>query len=83
MEVKKTVTRTYIVSQVHDRSFMKFGTFRKTREKLGLKVERTCFCCGRKFMDEEDTFLVFFKNTANRLFCKECNDKALSEIKED
>lgn len=83
MEVKVTITRTYVVSQVMDRPFMKFGTFRKSREKLGLSVERKCFSCGHKFTDDEDTFLVFFNNTHNRLFCRECKEKALRELKNE
>lgn len=74
MEVKVTVTRIYVVSQAMDRPFMKFGIFQQPRENLGLHVERKCFNCGHKFTDDEDTFLVLFKNTHNRLFCRECNE---------
>lgn len=82
MEITKITKRTYIVSQVTEKPFMKFGLFRQTREKLRMKVEKTCFCCGHKFFDDEDVFLAFFKNTRNRLICEKCNQKALTELKE-
>lgn len=81
MEITKITKRTYIVSQVIEKPFMKFGVFRQSREKLGLNVEKTCFCCGHKFFDDEDVFLAFFKNTHNRLLCENCNQKALIELK--
>lgn len=80
MEIKKITTRTYVVSNAVNHPFMKFGRFRQVRETYGLKVQKTCFCCGHKFTDDEDTFLVAFTNTHNRLFCKDCNNKALIDI---
>lgn len=82
MEIKKTITRTYVVSSAIRKPFMKFGTFRKVRETHQLRVEKTCFCCGHRFKDDEDIFIVFFKNTHNRLFCHKCNECALKEVEE-
>lgn len=82
MEVIKIIKNAYQVTQASEKPFMKFGTFRETRERLGLSVERRCFRCGHKFKDDEDIYLVMLKGTLNKIFCKECNDKALEDLKE-
>lgn len=82
MEVIKIIKNVYQVTQASEKPFMKFGTFRETRERLGLSVERRCFRCGHKFKDDEDIYLVMLKGTLNKFFCKECNDKALKDLKE-
>lgn len=81
MIITKTITHRYEVIDVSAKPFMKFGVFRETREKYRMKVERTCFCCNRKFKDDDDIYLVMLKGTLNRLFCKSCNDKALNDLK--
>lgn len=81
MEVVKITKRTYRVLQAVDKPFLKFGAFRKVREeRLGLSLDRCCFNCGRKFKEDDDIYLVMLKGTHNRLFCKECNDKALDDL---
>lgn len=40
MEIKKTITRTYVFSSAMRKPFMKFGTFRQVREKHQLRVEK-------------------------------------------
>lgn len=80
MIITKTITHRYEVLYVSAKPFMKFGVIRETREKYGMKVERTCFCCGHKFKDEENTYLAILKGTTNKLLCEECNKKALNDI---
>lgn len=81
MIVEKKTIRRYEILHATSKPFSKFGQFRKVREeRLGLSVERRCFNCGRKFKDDDDIYLVMIKGTRNRLFCKECNDKALKDL---
>ena len=81
MDVIKITKNVYTVQQAVEKPFMKFGTFRATRERLGLSVIRRCFNCGHKFKDEDDTYLILFKNAPNQLFCERCNDLALADMK--
>lgn len=80
MIITKTITHHYEVLDVSAKPFMKFGTFRQTRERLNLKIEKTCFNCGHKFKDEENTYLAILKGSLNKLLCEECNKKALQDI---
>ena len=81
MIVEKKTVRRYEVLNAVEKPFLKFGQFRKTRESIGLPVPRFCFNCNHKFKDDEDVYLVMLKGTLNKLFCKECNDKALKDLK--
>lgn len=81
MIVEKKTVRRYEVLNAVEKPFLKFGQFRKTRESIGLPVHRFCFNCNHKFKDDEDVYLVMLKGTLNKLFCKECNDKALKDLK--
>ena len=80
MEVIKITKKTYKVLNAVDKPFLKFGQFRKSRESIGLSVQRCCFNCNHKFKDDDDVYLVMLKGTLNKLFCKECNDKALKDL---
>lgn len=80
MIVEKKTIRRYEVLHATSKPFLKFEQFREVRERLGLSVERCCFNCGRKFKDDDYIYLVMLKGTHNRLFCKECNDKALKDL---
>lgn len=81
MEVIKITKRTYEVLHAVDKPFLKFGQFRKTRESIGLPVQRLCFNCNHKFKEDDDVYLVMLKGTLNKLFCKSCNDMALNDLK--
>ena len=81
MEAVKIIEKKYEVLQAVDKPFLKFGQIRKSRESIGLSVQRLCFNCNHKFKDDEDVYLVILKGTLNKLFCKSCNDKALNELK--
>lgn len=80
MEVIKVIRKAYECMNAVDKPFTKFGKFRETRERLGLKVQRRCFKCGHKFKEDEDIYLAMFRGTLNHFLCKNCNDKALSDI---
>lgn len=81
MEVIKIIKNAYQVTQASEKPFMKFGTFREARERLGLSVERRCFRCGHKFKDDEDVYLILFRGTLNHLFCNNCNEQALNDLR--
>ena len=61
MEVVKVVKRTYKVLHAVDKPFLKFGQFRKSRESIGLSVQRLCFNCNHKFKDDDDVYLGYHK----------------------
>lgn len=83
MEVIKITKKTYEVLDAVDKPFLKFGQIRKSRESIGLPVQRLCFNCNHKFKEEDDVYLVMLKGTPNKLFCKECNDKALADLRKE
>lgn len=82
MIITKITKRKYEVINAVNHPFMKFGTFRKIRERLGLSIEKCCFNCNHKFKDDEYIYLVIVKGTHNRLLCKDCNDKACDDLKQ-
>lgn len=83
MEVVKITRKVYECLDVADKPFMKFGKFREIRERLGLKVQRRCFNCNHKFTEDEDIYLAMFKGTLNHFLCKNCKDKALSDLRKE
>ena len=76
MELVKVTRKHYKILQVPEEPFMNYGKFREIRERLGLKVQRTCFKCERKFKDSEDAFLIF-TNKGNKLVCDKCHDEII------
>ena len=80
MIVEKKTIRRYEVLHAVEKPFLKFRQFRITRERIGLPVQRCCFNCNHKFKEDDDVYLVMLKGTLNKLFCKECNDKALKDL---
>ena len=80
MEVVKITKKTYEVLHAVDKPFLKFEQFRKSRESIGLPVQRRCFNCNRTFKDGDDVYLVMLKGTLNKLFCKSCNYRALNDL---
>lgn len=83
MEVIKITKKTYKVLHVVDKPFLKFWQFRKSKESIGRTVQRRCFNCNHKFEDDDNVYLVMLKGTLNKLFCKECNDKALADLRKE
>ena len=83
MEVVKVTRKVYKCLNAVEKPFSKFGKFRETRERLGLSVQRCCFNCRHKFKEDEDIYLAMFKGTLNHFLCKDCNDKALSDLRKE
>ncbi len=83
MEVVKVTRKVYKCLNAFEEPFSKFGKFRETRERLGLSVQRCCFNCRHKFKEDEDIYLAMFKGTLNHFLCKDCNDKALSDLRKE
>lgn len=82
MEVVKITKRVYKCLSVAEKP-LKFGNFREVRERFGLKVQRCCFSCNHKFADDEYIYLTMFKGTLNHFLCKDCRDKALSDLRKE
>lgn len=82
MEVIKITKKTYKVLHAVDKPFLKFGRYRKSRESIGNSVQRVCFNCNHKFKEDDDVYFVMLKGTLNKLFCKNCNDKALADLRQ-
>lgn len=82
MEVVKITKRVYKCLSVAEKP-LKFGKFREVRERLGLKVQRCCFSCRHKFTEDEYIYLAMFKGTLNHFLCKDCRDKALSDLRKE
>ena len=81
MEITKVTKKVYKVSNAVTRPFMKFGRFREVREMYGMKVQRNCFNCNKKFINDDDIYLVATTG-GNKLLCGKCNDIALNDLKE-
>ena len=83
MEVVKITRKVYKCLNVTDKPFAKFSKFREIRESLGLKVQRCCFNCNRKFTDDDDMYLAMFKGTLNHFLCKNCRDIAMNDLRKE
>lgn len=60
---------------------LNFTKLSESREKLGLKVQKTCFNCKRKFSDDERLYVGVFNNHAgNKFLCEECWKTAMREL---
>lgn len=82
MEVVKITKRVYRCLSVANHSW-KFGKFREIRERLGLKVQRRCFNCDRKFAEDDDIYLAMFKGTLNHFLCKDCMEIAKNDLEKE
>lgn len=80
MEIVKVTTKRYKVVSAFDKPFIRFGIYRHSRQHIGLSFENRCFNCNHEFDDEENVYLIIFKETLNHLFCKKCNDMALLDL---
>lgn len=58
------------------RDFMLHGFYRGVREKRGMKINRSCWWCKEKFVDDQMMALAGIKGTGNKLICHPCADKA-------
>ena len=61
MEVVKITKKVYkAVGCEEGHFFGTFAHFKELRENLNLSVQKTCFCCGRKFQPEDFISLACF-----------------------
>lgn len=61
--------------------FGTFAYFKELRESYNLSVQKTCFCCGRKFQPEDYISVACFDNgVGNRFLCQKCKDIALKDL---
>lgn len=84
MEIIRTVTKKYKVTNVAIDIFTFDASFRKIRNRFKYKGF-SCFRCFSKFKDGEKMSLLQFSNHPNRMACKRCAtlcDKLLKEEKE-
>lgn len=79
MEIVKIKRTVYSVVQITLKPFLPFGTFRETREKLSLSVQRTCFNCSKVFLDTDNVYLGI-TTKGNKLFCRDCAEKAARDL---
>ena len=81
MNIIKTVS--YKVFDVLPGYFMSnFGAFREARERIGLSVQRKCFCCDKTFKDGDKIRLVSVRG-GNKLFCTNCATQAEEQLKKE
>lgn len=81
MDIIKVIKKTYKVLDATKEPFMNFKKFREIRENHNMKVEKTCFNCRKKFMDDDDIYLVITSG-GNKFLCGRCNDIAVNDLKE-
>lgn len=81
MNIIKVTKKTYKVIDAIKKPFMNFKKFREIRENHNMKVEKTCFNCHKKFMDDDDIYLVITSG-GNKLLCGKCNDIVLKDLEE-
>lgn len=80
MEIVKITTKVYKVIDVMNRPFMLFSTFREVREKYNQSVQKTCFNCHKKFLDDDYTYIAMTTGGV-KLLCNECHKIALKDLK--
>lgn len=73
----KITTKKYEVKFFPGSWNMKHGKFIKIRQAHGLKTKpyETCFCCERRFADEEIPVFITVSGIGNMFACRECADK--------
>ena len=79
MEIKKTIIKVYKVLDVTKKPFLKYGLYRESRERHKFSVEKSCFNCGKKFQDEDETYLAI-TTKGNKILCEKCAKIALDDL---
>lgn len=81
MEIQKTTTKTYKVSQIV-RNFCKFDEdFKRFRLKFHRDKSMKCFGCGDPFENGDNINIYFMAKDDNKLCCDKCANE--SEPKRD
>lgn len=78
-KITKVITKNYSVT-----SCRKFMTYKDLKEaRSDMHTPSTCFCCERKFKDEEVVYLGRIPGELNKIFCSDCGKKIEKSLKED
>lgn len=73
----------YKVFDVFPGYFMSnFGAYKEARERIGLSVQRKCFCCDKTFKNDDKIRLVTVRG-GNKLFCTNCAIQAEEQLKKE
>ena len=75
--ITKTTTKTYKVTFC--RPFMEYNKFVDARKGMR-HTPKVCFCCGRKFKDDEMIYLGMIAKHKNEIFCKDCGEEIIKTI---
>lgn len=67
--IEKTVTTKYRVANISP--FLKYDIFCEGRKGLS-NTPKTCFRCGRKFNNDDITWIGIMKQGKNKIFCAQC-----------
>ncbi len=59
-----------------------FVAYKEARERIGLSVQRKCFCCDKTFKDGDKIRLVTVRG-GNKLFCTNCATQAEEQLKKE
>lgn len=84
MYITKTVSKTYEIKFYPDAlPGMTWGSFKKSREKIGMnnsKLKR-CFCCNHEFDENESVIVISVSGIGNRFACRMCLEREENETK--
>lgn len=69
------VTMTFVWIK---KDFMLYGAFRKSRERMGMRLKpwHKCIFCRKPFEDDDMMALGCIKKTGNRALCQTCAAEA-------
>jgi len=59
-----------------------FGSYKEARERIGLSVQRKCFCCDKTFKNDDKIRLVCVRG-GNKLFCEKCAIQTEEQLKKE
>lgn len=72
---KNIVTMTNYVFRGVYTDFMKFSSYKNSREAHGMDVQTSCFLCNTDFEPNEKLGLLFNGNQENQLCCSKCSEE--------
>lgn len=77
--IEKINKWTYEITSVADKPFRDKEWFyikeERKKFKVGMRGYKACFVCGRKFVDEDLTYLAQVKGYKPKLVCEDCRDR--------
>ena len=72
---KNVVTMTNYVFRGVYTDFMKFSSYKNSREAYNMDVQTSCFLCNTDFETNEKLGLLFNGNQENQLCCSKCSEE--------